>query len=49
MMAAIRRAVRMVREDIQVVASGYADYRRFNGLNSWELVRAAEVQALSVT
>jgi uncharacterized protein (UPF0264 family) len=42
MMDAIRRAVRMVSGDAKVVASGYADYRRFNGLNTWDLVRAAK-------
>jgi uncharacterized protein (UPF0264 family) len=42
MMVAIRRAVRMVSDDIYVVAAGYADYRRFNGLNTWDLVRAAK-------
>ncbi len=41
MMEAVRRAVRMVSEDADVVASGYADYRRFNGLNTSDLVRAA--------
>jgi uncharacterized protein (UPF0264 family) len=42
MMDAIRQAVRMVSDDAKVVASGYADYRRFNGLNTWDLVRAAK-------
>ena len=42
MMDGIRRAVRMVSDGIKVVASGYADYRRFNGLNTWDLVRAAK-------
>lgn len=41
MMNAVRRAVRMVGEDIDVVASGYADYRRFDGLNTDNLVNAA--------
>jgi (5-formylfuran-3-yl)methyl phosphate synthase len=40
-MEAVRRAVRMVGDDIEVVASGYADYRRFNGLSTTELVRVA--------
>jgi (5-formylfuran-3-yl)methyl phosphate synthase len=40
-MDAVRRAVRMVGEDIDVVASGYADYRRFNGLSTTDLVRVA--------
>lgn len=42
MMVAIRRAVRMVSDEPLVVASGYADYRRFNGLNTWDLVGAAK-------
>jgi uncharacterized protein (UPF0264 family) len=41
MMEAVRRAARMVSETIDVVASGYADYRRFNGLNMRDLLRAA--------
>jgi (5-formylfuran-3-yl)methyl phosphate synthase len=40
-MDAVRQAVRMVGDDIDVVAAGYADYRRFNGLNPSDLVRAA--------
>lgn len=40
-MDAVLRAVRMVGDDLDVVASGYADYRRFNGLNLADLVRAA--------
>jgi uncharacterized protein (UPF0264 family) len=48
MMDAIRRAVRMVSADAKVVASGYADYRRFNGLNTWDLVRAAKVAQCDV-
>jgi uncharacterized protein (UPF0264 family) len=42
MMDAVRRAVRMVSDNTYVVASGYADYRRFNGLSTWDLVRAAK-------
>ncbi len=41
MMNGVRQAVRMVGDDIAVVASGYADYRRFDGLNTRDLVRAA--------
>ena len=41
MMDAVRRAVRMVGDDIDVVAAGYADYRRFDGLNTRDLVKAA--------
>ncbi len=42
MMAAIRSAVRMASEATRVVAAGYADYRRFNGLSPPDLVRAAK-------
>jgi len=42
MMDAIRRSVRMVSETAAVVASGYADYRRFDGLNPLDLVQAAK-------
>ena len=41
MMEAVRRAARMVSGTIDVVASGYADYRRFNGLSTRDLVSAA--------
>jgi len=41
MMDGIRQAVRMVSADATVVAAGYADWRRFNGLSAWDLVRAA--------
>ncbi len=41
-MNAVVRAVRMVRSDILVVASGYADYRRFGGVGYREVVRAAK-------
>jgi hypothetical protein len=41
MMEAVRRAVRMVSSDSDVVAAGYADYRRFGGLNPHDLVQAA--------
>jgi len=41
MMDAIRKAVRMVSETADVVASGYADWRRFDGLSTHDLVRAA--------
>src|SRR5207253_2417416 len=40
-MEAVRLAVRMVSEKIDVVAAGYADYRQFNGLSTHDLVRAA--------
>jgi uncharacterized protein (UPF0264 family) len=48
MMVAIRRAVRMVSKTAWVVASGYADYRRFDGLKTWDLVRAAKAAGCDV-
>ncbi len=41
MMNGIRQAVRMVSETADVVAAGYADWRRYGGLSSDDLVRAA--------
>ncbi len=41
MMDAVRQAVRMVSDTADVVASGYADWRRFDGLSAWDLIRAA--------
>jgi len=41
MMDAVRKAVRMVSATADVVASGYADWRRFGGLSTTDLVRAA--------
>jgi hypothetical protein len=41
MMNAIRQAVRMVSDTAEVVASGYADWRRFGGVSTDDLVRAA--------
>lgn len=41
MMQAVRQAVRMVSATADVVAAGYADFRRFGGLNPRDLVRAA--------
>lgn len=41
MMDAVRKAVRMVSATADVVASGYADWRKFNGLSAWDLVKAA--------
>ena len=48
MMNAIRQAVRMVSADALVVASGYADYRRFNGLATFDLVKAAKESSCDV-
>lgn len=41
MMDGIRQAVRMVSDSATVVAAGYADWRRFDGLSATDLVRAA--------
>lgn len=41
MMDAIQRALRSANPNITVVASGYADFRRFGGLNLHDLVLAA--------
>lgn len=40
-MDAVRSAVRMVSDTADVVAAGYADWRRFGGLSPHDLVRAA--------
>lgn len=41
LMQAIARAAREVNPSIKVVAAGYADYRRFGGLDSPDVLRAA--------
>ncbi|MBI4580887.1 MAG: (5-formylfuran-3-yl)methyl phosphate synthase [Planctomycetes bacterium] len=41
MMDAIRKAVRMVSDTADVVASGYADWRRFGGVSAFDVVKAA--------
>jgi uncharacterized protein (UPF0264 family) len=41
MMSAIARAARSVNPDILVVASGYADYRKFGGLTPCDLINGA--------
>jgi (5-formylfuran-3-yl)methyl phosphate synthase len=41
MMDSIRQAVRMVSDTADVVAAGYADWRRFDGLSPYEIVKAA--------
>jgi uncharacterized protein (UPF0264 family) len=41
MMDGVRRAVRMVSDTAEVVAAGYADWRRFGGLSPDDLVCAA--------
>lgn len=42
MMDGIYKAVRMVSDTADVVASGYADYRRFGGLSTKDLVAGAK-------
>lgn len=41
MLDALMAAVRLVRPNVSVVAAGYADYRRFDGLSPSDLLRAA--------
>jgi hypothetical protein len=41
MMDAVRQGVRMVSATADVVAAGYADWRRFGGLSTTDLVKAA--------
>ena len=41
LMNAVRQAIRMVGDDIIVVAAGYADYNRFGGLDYRTLVKSA--------
>ena len=41
MMINIRKSIRQVSGKILVVASGYADYRRFGAINPLEIIRAA--------
>jgi hypothetical protein len=47
-MDAVRQAVRMVSATSDVVAAGYADYRRFGGLNLHDLVQAAQAAQCDV-
>ena len=42
MMTNIRKSIRQVSEKAFVVASGYADYRRFGGISSLDIIRAAK-------
>jgi (5-formylfuran-3-yl)methyl phosphate synthase len=48
MMNAIVQAVRMVNTNIIVVASGYADYKRFNGLAYKDLIKIAVASASDI-
>jgi uncharacterized protein (UPF0264 family) len=41
-LTAIHRAIEMVDKSTALVAAGYADYRSFDGLKPFDLVRAAE-------
>jgi hypothetical protein len=41
MMDTIRKSVRMVSDTADVVAAGYADWRKFGGLSAMDLVKAA--------
>ncbi len=41
MMKSIKRAVRMISTDALVVASGYADYKRFGGISYNEIISAS--------
>lgn len=48
MMTAVRRAVHMANPKARAVAAGFADWRRFNGLSTTDLVRAAVVSQVDV-
>ena len=48
MMTAIRRAVHMANPKSHAVAAGFADWRRFNGLSTDDLVRAATASQVDV-
>jgi hypothetical protein len=48
MMTAFRRAVRMANPRARAVAAGFADWRRFNGLSTTDLVRAARASEVDV-
>ncbi len=48
MMTAVRRAVHMANPTARAVAAGFADWRRFNGLSTNDLVRAAVTSQVDV-
>ena len=48
MMKVIRRAVHMANPKARAVAAGFADWRRFNGLSTDDLVRAATASRVDV-
>jgi len=48
LMTAIVRGIRMASKEIKVVASGYADFRRFGGAHFLDIVKAAKEAAADV-
>ena len=48
MMKTVRRAVHMANPNARAVAAGFADWRRFNGLSTTDLVRAAAASRVDV-
>lgn len=48
MMQAIQRAVKLANPKARAVAGGFADWRRFNGLSTTDLVRAASAAKVDV-
>jgi uncharacterized protein (UPF0264 family) len=48
MMKAIQRAVKLANPNARAVAAGFADWRRFNGLSTTDLVRAATASQVDV-
>ena len=48
MMQTVQRAVRMANPNARAVAAGFADWRRFDGLSTTDLVLAAKTAAVDV-
>jgi hypothetical protein len=48
MMQSVQRAVKMANPNARAVAAGFADWRRFNGLSTTDLVRAAAASRVDV-
>ncbi len=48
MMTTVQRAVRMANPESRAVAAGFADWRRFDGLSTTDLVRAASAAQVDV-
>ena len=48
MMTVVRQAVRMANPNARAVAAGFADWRRFGGLSTTDLVRAAKTSEVDV-